>query len=120
MICHPSISGPVKLKLTPNLDPVLLTAGQPAYTYELDGTIELPAERQVHFKVIRDGRAIGTAIWMKTRLTDDIVLENAPPQGLQMHWPIHVYRFREPRDVRAGQTISLLAGTDGSEVWVHD
>lgn len=111
---------PVKLKLTPDLEPVLLTEGQPAYTYELDGVIDLPAERQMAFKVLRDGTAVGTAIWMKIRLTDGIVLENAPPQGLQMHWPIYVYRFKEPKNVRKGQTLSLLAGTDGYEVWVHD
>ena len=111
---------PVKLELTSKLNPVLLTDAQPAYSYELDGAIDLPAERPIDFKVVRDGTAIGTAIWMKIRLTDDIVLENAPPHGLQMHWPIHAYRFKEPRDVREGQTISLLAGTSGNSVWVHD
>lgn len=111
---------PVKLELTSKLHPVLLTNAQPAYSYELDGAIDLPAERQIDFTVVRDGTAIGTAIWMKIRLTDDIVLENAPPHGLQMHWPIHAYRFKEPRDVREGQTISLLAGTSGNSVWVHD
>lgn len=111
---------PLKLKLTPDLSPVLLTEGQPAYIYELDGAIDLPAERQIDFTVVRDGTAVGVAIWMKIRLTDDIVLENALPHGLQMHWPIYMYRFREPRPVREGETITLLAGTDGSEVWVHD
>lgn len=111
---------PIKLELTSNLDPILLSDAQPAYSYDLDGVIDLPSDKQLDFTVARDGTAIGTAIWMKIRLTDDIVLENAPPQGLQMHWPIHAYRFREPREVRAGQTISLLAGTSGNSVWVHD
>lgn len=111
---------PVRLEIPPNLDPVLLTDTQPAYSYALEAPFDLPAERQVHFTVLRDGTAIGTALWMKIHLTDEIILENMPPHGLQMHWPIEVYRFKEPREVRAGQTLSLMAGTDGTSVWVHD
>lgn len=111
---------PVKLRLTPALAPVLLTAPQAAYSYDLGGRSELPVEKTIDFRVTRDGRAIGAAIWMQIRLTDSIVLENALPEGLRMHWPIYLYRFREPRDVREGQTLSLKAGTDGVEVWVHD
>jgi hypothetical protein len=111
---------PLKTRLPPNVDPVLLSAAQPAYSYDLDGEFDLPLERPLDFTILRDGTAMGAALWMKIRLTDDIVLENAPPEGLRMHWPINVFRFREPRAVRAGQTLSVVAGTDGSSVWVHD
>jgi hypothetical protein len=111
---------PVELVLDTSLNPVLLSSGQPVYEYDLSSEIILSPEKRIDFPVTRDGCAIGAAIWMRIRLTDDVVIDNAPPQGLHMHWPIYLYRFKEPRNVRVGDIVSLKGGTDGSEVWVHE
>jgi Tfp pilus assembly protein PilF len=73
--------------------------------------LNFPPERRVlTVTAISDGRCVGAAQWLRLDLDSETTYENRPNIGAGPNGWMHVlYRFRDPIDLKAGETVRLLA-----------
>jgi hypothetical protein len=97
----------------------LLSEPAEAFAFDFMAQDYFPAERRTLRLPVRvAGRCDGVVQWIRLRMRDDIVFENAPSSRSRASgWQQCLYRFADPIELRPGQTVVLCAAHNRSSVW---
>lgn len=108
---------PMMVKVDRHLKPSPISDPVRVYDFDFSDRFSIESQKSIPFAASRNGTAVGVLQWMEIRLTDDVVFDNAPPEGLTSHWPVHLYKFPRPVEVTEGEAVTVKAGTNGAVVW---
>jgi SAM-dependent methyltransferase len=87
------------------------------FSFSLARNNRFPAEqKELAITAERDGGIDGLLSWIRLTFSDDIVLENRPPQ--QSAWVPQLHLFPEPIQVRKGDTVRLIASHDRKQITI--
>lgn len=78
------------------------------FTWDFTKTPEQSFKQTIDFKAVKSGRANAVMLWFDLHLTKDIIFSTQAPHP-QDHWRQVCQIIRTPQDIKAGQTVSLLA-----------
>lgn len=83
-----------------------------ALSFDFSRTRYPHEHRLVEIKASRSGLCLGVVQWLRIDLDETTTFENRPdtPPEFSSGWMHSLYTFAPPVDVRAGQTVQLVAG----------
>ncbi|MBF0332956.1 MAG: tetratricopeptide repeat protein [Alphaproteobacteria bacterium] len=90
----------------------MVSAEQEVFRFDL--MTPHPADkRALRLKADRDATVIGVAVWLSLDLDDETTFENKPgATGLASGWHHGVSFFLEPREMKSGDTVEIIASHD--------
>jgi protein arginine N-methyltransferase 7 len=111
---------PKKVTLINNQLPIkLFTDEFEAFRFEFESKSYFPTENKIlNLPIKSSGVCCGIIQWIRLEMTKDIFYENHPSDGSTgSHWQHIAYLFKEPIEIREGQTAVLFAQHDRNAPW---
>jgi predicted RNA methylase len=111
---------PRKVLLTNNQLPIKLFSDEvEAFRFEFESKSYFPAENKIlSFPIKSSGICCGVIQWIRLEMTKNIFYENHPSDGSTgSHWQQIAYIFKEPIEIREGQTAVICAQHNRIAPW---
>jgi protein arginine N-methyltransferase 7 len=111
---------PKKVNLINNQLPIKLFADEfEAFRFEFESKSYFPTENKIlNLPINSSGVCCGIIQWIRLEMTKDIFYENHPSEGSTVSgWQHIAYIFKEPIEIRKGQTAVVFAQHNRTAPW---